>query len=99
MTRFGTVCPAVKVRLEASGWVPPVGNTGRSLDADGLVTVTLSTTAAAPLGGTAPLLPATRNEMLVFGPTGAVERVSRMRVGATALNRPLGPGVADGVDT
>ena len=28
-TRFGTVCPAEKFRLETTGAVPPVGNTVR----------------------------------------------------------------------
>src|SRR6266581_2292258 len=44
-TRFGTVCPAAKLRSEAVGIVAPCGQMTRSLAVVGFVTVTLRITA------------------------------------------------------
>src|ERR1700674_1469466 len=62
ITRLGTVCPATKLRSDASGQLVPSGYTTRSLAWVAPSTVTLSTTAfggtpAAMLG--TPPLPAT----------------------------------------
>src|ERR1700676_1696410 len=56
MTRLGTVSPATKLRLEATGCVAPDGHTVRKLVAVGLVTVTFNTTADTPEEGTPPLV-------------------------------------------
>jgi hypothetical protein len=50
VTRFATVTPAVKLRLETVGIVIPAGNTVRNPEAVGLTAVTLSTAADAPAG-------------------------------------------------
>jgi len=88
-TRLGTVAPAVKLRLEASGRALPPGYTVKNPLAVALVAVALSTTALGGLGafmaGTPPT-PATCTLSVPMGPSlagGAPRpaRVSRMRAG------------------
>ena len=52
MTKFATVCPAVKFTLDVDGAEPPVGNTLKKPAPDGPVTVTFTTTAPAAAGTT-----------------------------------------------
>src|SRR6478735_4009883 len=54
MTELATVCPAPKLRLDASGRAAPVGHTVRYDAAVGSVTVTFSATAPTPVAGTPP---------------------------------------------
>src|ERR1700681_1708286 len=82
-TRFGTVCPLTQLRLDASGRGTPAGHTVRKLGAVVFVTVTFRTTALTPVDGTE-TCPAIWTFRFPPGPTGAPERVSRIRVGATA---------------
>src|ERR1700676_2703632 len=49
-TRLGTVSPLTQLRSEALGRVVPWGHTVRKLEAVAPVTVTLATTAPAPVG-------------------------------------------------
>src|ERR1700716_1640179 len=82
-TRFGTVWPLTQLRLDASGRATPAGQTVRKLAAVVLVAVTFRTTALTPVAGTGPC-PAIWTSRVPPGPIGAPERVSRIRVGATA---------------
>ena len=50
VTRFATVRPGGKLRLETTGIVIPSGKTVRNPEAVGSTAVTLSTTAAIPAG-------------------------------------------------
>ena len=50
VTRFGTITPAAKLRLDTVGCVVPSGNAVRNPLAVGSTTVTLRTTAEAPDG-------------------------------------------------
>ena len=54
MTVFATVCPAWKFRFEVPGMPTPDGHTVRYPPPCGPVTVTVATTAAAPLPGIPP---------------------------------------------
>src|SRR6266404_6403237 len=93
-TRLGTVCPATKLRSDATGSLAPSGHTTRSLAAVGLATVTLRTTA---LGGTTyamagtPPVPATCTTMGAPAASSALGapvplRVSTMRAGERGTN-------------
>src|ERR1700730_1142822 len=87
-TRLGTVLPAVQLRLDATGRVTPVGKTVRKLAPVVLVTVTLTTTAEAPVG--TPPCPVTCTSRDSCGPSGVENgptrdpgRVSRIRAGGS----------------
>src|SRR5260370_28981532 len=54
MTRFATACPPREFRFDASGTPVPAGKTVRYPAGVGEVTVTLRTTAEAPVAGTPP---------------------------------------------
>ena len=57
VTRFATVSPGEKLRLETVGMVIPSGKTVRNPEVAGSTAVTLSTTAAVPAGtGSVPTL-------------------------------------------
>src|SRR5436190_7354201 len=88
-TRFGMFTPGGKFRLEALGLETPLGKTVRKLPAEGATAVTLRTTAVTPLAGTG-LVPTTFTERVAPWPSRPAGppvpfRVSRMRVGVTAL--------------
>src|SRR5712691_11750179 len=89
VTRLGTVWPATKFRFEMTGGPPPVGKTVRKLGAVALVTVTLSTTAATPTGGTlpTPVIVTSSWAPAATGPVGApmALRVSSTRAGTTGV--------------
>src|SRR2546426_825746 len=89
MTRFGTVCPARKFRLEAMGNATPVGNAVRKPALLGLVTVTFMTTAETPEAGTPPRADTWRLRVWPWPslPTGAPGpfRVPRRRLGTGVL--------------
>ena len=82
VTRLGTVCPATKFRLDASGIVTLCGNTIRKPGAVVSVAVTLRTTALTPVAGTPPF-PSIWT--LIVPPEASFElkRVSRMRAGVS----------------
>src|SRR6202140_3279497 len=91
ITRLGTVCPATKFKLEARGWLLPIGYTVRKLGAVAPVAVTFRITAETPVAGM-PLAarPATWTLMVCPGPTAVLVppfpvRVSRMRAGTTGV--------------
>src|SRR3954452_9372877 len=89
VTRFGMVCPATKLTLDAFGGNVPSGWTVRKLASLGSVAVTFMTTDPAPTDGTPPS-PATGTNRVVPPMIGdPVLRVSRMRVGPRETNRPL----------
>src|SRR5439155_857384 len=67
MTRLGTVCPAIQLRLEAFGRVLPEGQTVRKLGAVVVVTVMLRIAEEAPFAGTPPA-PVTWTAMLRGAP-------------------------------
>src|SRR2546427_13172858 len=89
MTRFGTVCPARKFRLEAMGDATPVGNAVRKPALLGLVGVTFMTSGETPEAGTPPRADTWRLNVWPRRslPTGApvARRESRRRLGASAL--------------
>ena len=86
-TRFGTDEPAVKLRLEASGRIVPLGYTVKNPVAVELVAVALSTTAVAPVAGTPPRPAICTLSEPVAGIFAAgaprPSRVSRMRTGVS----------------
>src|SRR5664279_1245574 len=95
-TRFGTVCPAVKFRFEASGRGEPEAYPVMTPPALGALTVTFSTTADTPVAGTAPC-PVTLTATVAPGRTAAAgapvpDRVSSTRSGATDPNPPAATG-------
>src|SRR5438445_2936058 len=96
MTRFGTVCPARKARLEGTGNATRVGNAVRKPALLGLVTVTFMTTAETPEAGTPPRADTWRLRGWPWPSvrTGAAVRfrVSRRRLGTSGLKSPSGPG-------
>src|ERR1700682_758996 len=97
-TRFGTVCPAEKFKLDTTAGVAPVGNTGGELGAEALVTVTLSTTPDTPDDGTPPW-PVSWTSIEARAPSRADAaptplRVSSTRSGGSGLKKPSTPGVA-----
>ena len=104
MTRFATVWPGEKLRLETDGTAIPSGNTVRNPEADGSTAVTLSTTAAVPAGtGAVPtLVTCTFSVELAdkaFPAFGSPEpaRVSVMRKGVTDTYEPISAVAAWGV--
>src|SRR4051812_19477819 len=88
-TRLGITTPGGKFKFEAIGRVTPLGNTVRKLPAEGSTAVTLRATAVTPLAGTGltPAIFTARVELAPSRPPGPPVpfRVSRMRVGVTAL--------------
>src|SRR5437773_5584525 len=102
ITRFGTVSPARKFKVELSGVARPAGNTVRKPGVLGFVAVTFKTTAETPLAGTPPR-PVTWR--LSVWPGLSLARgaplpvlVSSTRDGIRGLKRPSGPGDASGVE-
>src|SRR4051794_20786875 len=97
---LGVVCPATKLRFEATGREAPVGNTVRYPAVVGLVTVTLSTTAVAADG--TPPTPVICTSSTWSGPSVCPAyglplpgRVSRIRAG---VSERYAPGAAGGGD-
>src|SRR6266568_6849132 len=92
ITRFGTVCPGIQLRLDAVGRVLPFGNTVKKPLAVWSTAVTLRTTAVTPVVGTPPkpatctfnVVPAASVEPALAWPLPA--RVSVTRVGASGTN-------------
>src|ERR1700681_3325293 len=88
VTRFGTVCLGMKLRVDAAGNGLPVGYTVRKLVEVALVTVTFNTTEDTPPLGTPPA-PVTWTSSVAPGPSGVrtppvTLRVSRIRRGVSA---------------
>src|SRR3981081_4667065 len=99
MTRFGTVTPAVQLRLEARGRVAPAGYTVKKQAAVVRVAVTFKATAVTPVVGIPPT-PVTWTSRLSSGPNVAPALVwplpgpvSVMRAGTTGTYCPDVPPV------
>lgn len=91
VTAFGTLWPADQLRLDAVGFVSPVGHTVRCESAVVFVTVVLVRTASASAG--TPPTPATGTLRVTAGPhgvpkrpTGAGWRESWIRAGTSGWN-------------
>ncbi len=97
ITRLGTVWPATKLRLDASGMVTPVGHTVRKPAVLAFASVTFKTTADTPLDGTPPR-PVTWRSIFWLGArmpaamTPLPVLVSSSLDGTSGLKRPSGPG-------
>src|SRR4051812_2595444 len=93
ITRFGTVCPATKLRFDTNGSETSGGYTVRNPSAAGSVAVTFSTTDAMPVTGR-PTVPGRRVSsekpapILPGGGKGLEDRVSMRRTGVTGTKRP-----------
>src|SRR5712691_5212873 len=94
MTRLGTVCPGVQLRLDAVGNALPFGNTVKKPLAVWSTAVTFRTTALKPVIGTPPapatctfnVVPAASVFPALAWPLAA--RVSVIRAGTTGTNWP-----------
>src|SRR6266853_3907818 len=96
ITRLGTVWPATKLRLDASGMVTPAGHTVRKPAVLAFASVTFKTTADTPLDGTPPR-PVTWRSIFWLGVRMAAGAplpvlVSSSRDGTRGLKSPSGPG-------
>src|ERR1039458_7278692 len=90
VTRFATVTPGLKLRLETVGIAVPTGKTVRNPEAVRLIAVTLSTTADAPAGTGAVPTPVTCTDRVAAAARALPAfgwpefgRVSLMRKGVT----------------